>query len=55
MKWREALTARLDVTLARAEGSLAVALGPVVAVYGLDLVEAWSAIYEIHPVGVARK
>jgi hypothetical protein len=48
-----ALTARLDVTLARAQGSLTVALGPVVAVYGLDLVEASSAIYVIHPVCVA--
>jgi hypothetical protein len=47
------LTDRLDVTLARAQGSLAVALGPVVAVYGLDLVEASSAIYVIHPVCVA--
>jgi hypothetical protein len=54
MKWWEDLTARLDVTLARAEGSLAVSLGPVVTVYGLDLVEASPAIYVIHPVGVAR-
>jgi hypothetical protein len=49
-KWREILTARLNVTLARAEGPLAVALGPVVAVYGLHLVEASPAIYVIHPV-----
>jgi hypothetical protein len=40
MKWREALTARLDVTPARAEGSLAVTQGLVRAVYGLDLVKA---------------
>src|SRR5687768_12810041 len=53
MKWWEALTACLDVTLARAQGSLAVAPGPVVAVYGLHLVEASPAIYEIHPVCVA--
>ena len=44
----------LDLTLARAEGSLAVAPGPVVAVYGLHLVEASPAIYVIHPLGVAR-
>jgi hypothetical protein len=43
----------LDLTLARTKGSLAVAQGPVVAVYGLDLVEASSAIYIIHPVCVA--
>src|SRR5918999_5182152 len=54
VKWREALTARLDVTLARAEGSLAVSQGLVVAVYGLNLVEAPPAIYEIHAVLVAR-
>jgi hypothetical protein len=36
LKRRVALTARLDVTLARSEGSLAVAPGPVVAVYGLS-------------------
>jgi hypothetical protein len=51
--WRQALTARLDVTPARAEGSLAVTQGLVVAVNGLDLVEAGPAIYVIHPVGVA--
>jgi hypothetical protein len=44
----------LDLTLARAEGPLAVALGPIFAVYGLHLVEAAPAIYVIHPVGVAR-
>jgi hypothetical protein len=44
----------LDLTLARTKGSLAVAQGPVVAVYGLDLVEATPAIYVIHPAGVAR-
>ena len=55
MKWREALTVRIDVTPVRAEVSLAVTQGHVVAVYGLDLVEAWSAIYEIHPVGIARR
>src|SRR5918992_1156712 len=54
VKWREALTARLDVTLARAEGSLAVSQGLVVAVYGLNLVEAPPAIYEIHAVFIAR-
>src|SRR5829696_2598173 len=54
MKWREALTVRFDVTPARTEGSLAVTQGLVVAVNGLDLVEAWAAIYVIHPVGVAR-
>jgi hypothetical protein len=42
------------VTPARADCLLAVTQGHVVAVYGLDLVEAWSAIYEIHPLGVAR-
>ena len=45
MKWREALTARLDVTPTRAEGSLAVTQGLVVAMYGLHLVEAGPAIY----------
>src|SRR5215208_1053036 len=50
----EALTARLDVTQARTEGSLAVTQGIVVAVYGLDLVEAGPAIYVIHALGVAR-
>ncbi len=45
----------LDLTLARTKGSLAVALGPVVTVYGLDLVEASPAIYVIHPVCVARE
>jgi hypothetical protein len=54
LKRREALTARLDLTLARSEGSLAVAPGPVVSVYGLHLVEASPAIYVIHPLGVAR-
>src|SRR5919107_6386158 len=44
----------VDVTLARSEGSLAVAPGPVVAVYGLHLVESSPAIYVIHPVFVAR-
>src|SRR5215217_4709185 len=53
MKRLENLTASLDLTLARTKGSLAVALGPVVAVYGLDLVEASPAIYVIHPVCVA--
>src|SRR5918995_2206111 len=38
----------------RSEGSLAVAPGPVVSVYGLHLVESSSAINVIHPVGVAR-
>jgi hypothetical protein len=52
---REALTARLDVTLARPNGSLAVAQGPVVSVYGLDLVEACPATYVIHSLGVARR
>ncbi len=42
------------MTLARADCPLAVTQGHVVAVYGLDLVEAGSAIYEVHPVGVAR-
>ena len=45
---------RLDVTPARAEGSLAVTQGIVVAVYGLDLVVTGPAIYVIHTVGVAR-
>ena len=55
MKWREALTARLvDVTLPRAQGSLAVAQSHVVAVYGFDLVEAASAIYVIEAGSVAR-
>jgi hypothetical protein len=55
VKWREALTARLvDVTLPRAEGSLAVTQGPVVAVYGLHLVEASPAIYDILASSVAR-
>ena len=54
MKWREALTARLDVTQARSEGSLAVAPCVIVAVYGLDLVAARPAIYVVKPVGVAR-
>src|SRR5687768_16012259 len=53
MKWREVLSARLDVTPARAGSSLTVIQGPVVAVYGLDLVEAGPAIYVIQPVGVA--
>jgi hypothetical protein len=44
-KCREDLTARLvDVSPARSEGSLAVTQGSVVAVYGLDLVEAGPAI-----------
>jgi hypothetical protein len=43
------------VTPSRAEGSLAVAQGLIVAVYGLDLIEAGSAIYVIHAVGVARR
>jgi hypothetical protein len=42
----------LDVTPARAEGSLAVTQGLVVSVYSLDLVEAWPAIYVIHPIEV---
>src|SRR5215204_4869817 len=46
---------RLDVTPARAEGSLAVTQGLVVAVNGLDLVKAGSAIYIVHPVCVARE
>ena len=55
MKWREALTAHLvDGTLPRAEGPLAVTQGPVVAVYGLDLVEAGPAIYDILAGSVAR-
>jgi hypothetical protein len=54
MTWREALTIRIDLTPVRAEVSLAVTQGHVVAVYGLDLVEARPAIYEIYPVGVAR-
>jgi hypothetical protein len=54
MKWREVLSARLDLTPARAEGPLAVAQGSVVAVYGLDLVEAGPAVYVIQAVGVAR-
>ena len=54
MKLREVLTACLDATPARPKGSLAVAQGPVVSVYGLDLVEAWPATYVIHSVGVAR-
>jgi hypothetical protein len=41
-------------TCARAEGSLAVALGLVPTVYGFDLVETRSAIYVIHPFGAAR-
>src|ERR671921_462377 len=45
---------RLDVTPARAEGSLAVTQGLVVAVNGLDLVEARPAIYVVPPVCVAR-
>ena len=49
--WKQ--SARLDVTPARAEGSLAVTQTLVEAVYGLDLVEASPAIYEIHPLGVA--
>src|SRR5829696_6256652 len=53
MKWREALTVRFDVPPVRAEGSLAVTQGHVVAVYGLHLVETGPAIYKIHPVGVA--
>src|SRR5215211_4351964 len=44
----------LDVTPVRAEGSLAVTQGLVVAVYDLNLVEASSAIYVIHALGVAR-
>jgi hypothetical protein len=48
MKWRKAVTARLDVTLSRTEGSLAVAQGLVVTVYGLHLVEARSTIYVVH-------
>jgi hypothetical protein len=40
MREWEVLTVRLDVTPARAEGSLAVTQGLVVAVYGLDLVKA---------------
>jgi hypothetical protein len=54
MNWREALTARFDVTQARAEGSLAVTPCVIVAVYGLDLVAARPAIYVVKPVGVAR-
>jgi hypothetical protein len=54
MKWREALTARFDVTQARAEGSLAIAQRLIVAVYGLDLVATRPAIYVIHAMGVAR-
>jgi hypothetical protein len=50
----ETLTVRFDVTPVRAEVSLAVTEGHVVAVYGLDIVEARPAIYVIHPVGVAR-
>src|SRR5215213_11820171 len=53
-KWREALTARFDVTQARAEGSLAVAPCLIVAVYGLDLVVAGPAIYVIRAMGVTR-
>jgi hypothetical protein len=41
-------------TCARAEGSLAVSLGLVPTVYGLDLVETRPAIYVIHPFGAAR-
>ena len=41
-------------TCARAEGSLAVALGLVPTVYGFDHVETRSAIYVIHPFGAAR-
>jgi hypothetical protein len=41
-------------TCARVEGSLAVSLGLVPTVYGLDLVETRSAIYMIHPFGAAR-
>jgi hypothetical protein len=54
MKWRQSPTARLDVTPVRAEGSLTVTEGLVVAVYGLYLVEARPAIYVIHPLDVAR-
>jgi hypothetical protein len=54
MNWRRSLTTRLDVTPAGNEGTLAVSQDLVVAVYGLDLVEATTAIYVIHPVGVAR-
>src|SRR5829696_1889187 len=46
-------TTRLDVAPVRARGSLAVMQGLVGTVYGLDLVEASSAIYIILPVGVA--
>ena len=41
-------------TCARLEGSLAVSLGLVPTVYGLDLVETRPAIYVIHPFGAAR-
>ena len=44
-----------DRTCARAGSSLAVSLGLVVTVYGLDFVEAIPTIYEINPVGVARE
>ena len=54
MKWCKDLSGPLDLTLARTKGSLAVALSPVIAVYGLDLVEASPTIYVIHPVCVAR-
>ena len=50
----EALTAHLDVTPPRAEGPLAVAQGPVLSVYGLNLVEAWPTTYVIVSVSVAR-
>src|SRR5215212_7877988 len=45
---------RWDVALARTESSLAVTQGDVVAMYGLHLVEAASAIYVIPAGSVAR-
>ena len=42
-----------DVAPPRTEGSLAVAHGAVVAVYGLYLVEASPAIYVVQALGVA--
>src|SRR5215204_958215 len=55
MKWQQALIVHfVDITPVRTGGSLAVTQGIVVAVYGLDLVEAGPAIYVILALGVAR-
>src|ERR671910_153475 len=54
MKWREGPTTPFVFNPPRAHGSLPVASGPVLSVYGPDLVEAWPATYVIVSVGVAR-